>query len=61
LTASGRFDALAVTCEAGASYPTDPATAAEAIMGDIALRAEIALAPELRPPPLSGAKTSSSW
>jgi len=50
LTAEGRYAALYMSCETGEPAQDDFRRAQEAMLSDIALRASIYLAPELRPP-----------
>jgi hypothetical protein len=51
LTASGRYAALAFTCEIGRAAGGDYGAAQRGILDDIRDRAELALPAELRPPP----------
>jgi hypothetical protein len=51
LTASGRFAAVAASCEAGSAAHEDYAAAQRAILADLRSRAEQALPPDLLPPP----------
>lgn len=51
LTAEGRYAALHFSCEAGGAVGDDYVQAQHALLADLRLRAEVALPPELRPPP----------
>lgn len=51
LTASGRYAALLASCEAGEAAGDDYAEAQRGLLAELRLRAEIALPPELWPPP----------
>src|SRR5215470_9595483 len=51
LTATGRYAALHFSCEPGQAAGDDYGAAQRGILDQIQLRAELALTPDLRPPP----------
>src|SRR5262249_6208720 len=51
LTATGRYAALHFSCEPGQAVGDDYGAAQRGILDEIRLRAEIALTPDLHPPP----------